>query len=206
MLNPELTRNNYIILPKFIDERWANTLYKDLLYNGQRDENLNNDSSHDLYVGGNVYNAYKARPGQELLYYMTPIITRIANENLFPTFSWMRLYKNGSELKSHSDRPACEISLTLHLGGDKPWDLIMERPSGNFQNISLKNPGDAVLYLGCVATHSRRGPYEGENYGQVFLHYVRSQGPLAFADGDLNKGEDLDYDWKSKIKENYGQQ
>ena len=205
MLNPELTKNNYIILPKFIDERWANTLYKDLLYNGQRDENLNNDSSHDLYVDGNVYNAYKARPGQELLYYMTPIVTKIVNQNLYPTYSWMRLYKNGSRLLQHEDRPACEISLSLHLGSDKPWDFVIECPSGNFHNISLKNPGDAVLYLGCVSKHSRSGAYEGENYGQIFLHYVRSQGPLAYTDSDLNKG-DLDYDWRTKLKEDYGQQ
>ena len=44
-----------------------------------------------------------------------------------------------------------------------------------------------------------------ENYGQVFpLHYVRSAGPLAYIDSDLNKG-DLDYDWRTKIKEDYGQ-
>ena len=207
MLNPELTKNNYIILPHFIDQKYAEVLYKDLLYNGQTEENFGreNDVSYDEYTVGDIYNAYKARPGQELLYYLTPIVTKIVNENLYPTYSWMRLYKNGSQLLQHSDRPACEISLTLHLGGDKPWDLVIESPSGNFQHITLKNPGDAVLYLGCVSRHSRSGAYEGENYGQIFLHYVRSQGPLAYTDSDLNKG-DLDYDWRTKIKEDYGQQ
>ena len=90
---------------------------------------------HMMNIRRDIYNAYKARPGQELLYYLTPIVTKIAQENLFPTYSWMRLYKNGSQLLQHADRPPCEISLTLHLDGDKPWDLVMERPSGIFNML-----------------------------------------------------------------------
>ena len=88
MLNPELTKNNYIVLPNFIDSKYADTLYKDLLYNGQTEENFGreNDASYDEYTAGDIYNAYKARPGQELLYYLTPIVTKIVQENLFPTY------------------------------------------------------------------------------------------------------------------------
>ena len=35
---------------------------------------------------------------------------------LVPTYSYHRLYTNGTELKRHKDRPSCEISTTLCLG------------------------------------------------------------------------------------------
>ena len=39
-----------------------------------------------------------------------------------------------------------------------------------------QNPGDAVVYKGCDIEHSRR-EFEGEEYIQVFLHYVDIDGP-----------------------------
>ena len=39
--------------------------------------------------------------------------------DLCPTYSYARLYKkDGDELKRHKDRPSCEISTTINLGGD----------------------------------------------------------------------------------------
>jgi hypothetical protein len=35
---------------------------------------------------------------------------------MLPTYSYARIYANGDELKKHRDRPACEVSVTLHLG------------------------------------------------------------------------------------------
>ena len=35
------------------------------------------------------------------------------------------LYKQGDELKRHKDRPSCEISTTLNLGGD-PWPIFID--------------------------------------------------------------------------------
>jgi hypothetical protein len=38
-----------------------------------------------------------------------------------------------------------------------------------------------MLYLGCVADHWRDTPFSGQNYSQLFLHYVRSNGSNAWA-------------------------
>ena len=37
---------------------------------------------------------------------------------LVPTYSYTRLYRKGNILQRHKDRPSCEISTTLNLGGD----------------------------------------------------------------------------------------
>lgn len=39
-------------------------------------------------------------------------------------------------------------------------------------------PGDALLYLGCLAEHWR-DTYAGQAYVQVFLHYVLGKGTRA---------------------------
>ena len=41
-----------------------------------------------------------------------PIIEKKSNLKLFPTYSYWRYYVFGGMLKKHSDRPACEISVT----------------------------------------------------------------------------------------------
>jgi hypothetical protein len=41
-------------------------------------------------------------------------------------------------------------------------------------------PGDAMLYLGCVAPHWRN-EFSGKEYCQAFMHYVQSDGPFAWA-------------------------
>ena len=47
---------------------------------------------------------------------------------LNPTYSYARIYKNGDILERHKDRYSCEVSTTMHLGGDE-WPLFLD-PSG----------------------------------------------------------------------------
>ena len=60
--------------------------------------------------------------------YTTPIVEKEINLKLIPTYCYVRKYFKGSTLSTHKDRDACEISLTLHLGGDKPWDIWIATP------------------------------------------------------------------------------
>ena len=41
-----------------------------------------------------------------------PIVERESNLNLFPTYAYWRYYVFGATLTKHTDRPACEISIT----------------------------------------------------------------------------------------------
>ena len=100
--------------------------------------------------------------------------------------------KNGDELKRHKDRPSCEISTTINLGGD-PWPIFIDGTGANSvinerQNLVkpgapagtkvLLEVGDMLVYSGCELEHWRE-PFDGNICGQVFLHYNHVNGPFA---------------------------
>lgn len=128
----------------------------------------------DKWVPNSSYAVHNFREFIELLCVKNMEVADLVGEMVLPTYTYARIYKNGSTLNKHVDRPACEISLSVHLQGDKKWPIYMEKPNGEAVGVTLK-PGDAVLYLGCDTPHWRDA-YDGEEYGQVFLHYVLSNG------------------------------
>jgi len=113
-----------------------------------------------------------------LLEYLRPRVEEQSGLTLYPTYSYVRLYKRGDVLKRHRDRPACEISISLNLGQmpAEPWPIYVERDAGPFR--ALLAPGDALLYRGCDCFHWRDG-FAGSRLVQVFLHYVDRDGPHA---------------------------
>lgn len=172
-MNKKLLENNYIVIENFIsNERSTNLSFEFLKY--CKENNLEGDEQ-----APNSYSAYNYIPFLELLCEKTPEVSAVIGETVLPTYVYSRVYKNGSELVRHTDRDACEISLTLHLHGDSSWPIWIETPSGEKRCVEL-NPGDAMVYLGKIASHWR-DRYQGEYYSQVFLHYVRSRGDCAYA-------------------------
>lgn len=67
-----------------------------------------------------------------LLASLRPSFEGLVGFELYPTYSYFRVYKRGDILKKHTDRPACEISATLCLGYEatKPWPIWIEGPGG----------------------------------------------------------------------------
>ena len=140
----------------------------------------------------NTYSIY-ADPAMETL--MMKVLPKMQQETglqLIPTYSYARLYKNGDILKRHKDRPSCEISTTLNLGGD-PWPIFIDGTGANtvideYKQIHkpgapagtevLLDVGDMLVYSGCDLEHWRE-PFEGNICGQVFLHYNHVNGPFA---------------------------
>jgi hypothetical protein len=172
-VNAQLEQNNFLFVPNFISVEHAQTLQKqfyELELSGQYGKDPQVPNSPAIY---------NFKPFLELLCQKTNEVTNLIEEQVLPTYTFARIYKNGAVLNRHRDRPACEISLTLHLGGDIAWDIGIQKPSGEEVNLNL-NIGDAILYLGCTADHWRSTPFTGQNYSQVFLHYVRSNGPNAW--------------------------
>jgi len=113
-----------------------------------------------------------------LLVDLLPGAEEISRRKLFPTYSYFRIYHRGDALEKHTDRPSCEISLSVCLGylGAKPWPLLVEGPKGS-SSIELA-PGDGLLYKGIECPHWREA-LDGESTAQVFLHYVDQNGPYA---------------------------
>ena len=118
-------------------------------------------------------------PFVRLLVEKVPEVSELLGEKVLPTYTYARVYKAGSELLRHRDRPACEISLSINLSKDTDWPFYFQRPDSSEISLELQ-PGDAVMYLGCQADHWRE-KFTGAEYTQLFTHYVRSNGPKAWA-------------------------
>jgi len=116
------------------------------------------------------------------------LLSKIEKESklkLFKTYTYWRMYKKGIILKAHTDRVACEVSITLDIGGDK-WGLYIMDRNENPKKVIL-NAGDALLYRGCELSHWRP-KFKGDNHAQIFFHYVDQNGPNAWAKDDIIKG------------------
>jgi hypothetical protein len=120
------------------------------------------------------FSAYALEHTESLLLSLTDQISKAVNKQLLPTYSYARIYRTGATMPKHTDRPACEISLSLSLSGD-PWPLwfLLDAPTP----ISL-GKGSAVVYRGIDTTHWRE-QYTGAGCTQVFLHWVDANGPYA---------------------------
>ena len=140
----------------------------------------------------NVYSHYADFAMETLLMKVMPIMVKETNLNLIPTYSYARVYEKGSILKRHKDRPSCEISTTLNLGGD-PWPIYIDPTGSNnvideYRNIMKPNapegvrvdlePGDMLVYSGCELEHWRE-EFTGNICAQVFLHYNHLNGQFA---------------------------
>ena len=138
------------------------------------------------------YSKYADWVMETLLMFMIPVMKAKTGLELIPTYSYTRLYEKGNILRRHKDRPSCEISTTLHLGGDE-WPIFLD-PSG--QDFVIDEPkniikpgapkgvqvdlkvGDMLIYSGFELEHWRE-PFQGNVCSQVFLHYNHANGPFA---------------------------
>lgn len=130
-----------------------------------------------------------------LLLELLPHVEEASGLKLYPTYAYARWYQPGETLKIHTDRAACEISVTLTLDFDgESWPIYVGRPSKaeteyartDKNNILVyvkdvgkikTKPGDAVLYKGTEMYHWRDEYTQGKWQAQVFLHYVDANGP-----------------------------
>ena len=140
----------------------------------------------------NSYAHYGDFVMETLMMKLLPLMKQKTELDLIPTYSYARIYEKGNELKKHKDRPSCEISTTLNLGGDL-WPIYIDPTGSNnvideYKNIHKPNappgvkvtlkPGDMLIYSGCELEHWRE-PFEGNVCGQVFLHYNHRNGRFA---------------------------
>ena len=195
-------KNKYQVLRNAISKDLAAFCYKYLQISAEADNwMLNNGVTHsgNKLVGNfndpqvpNSYAKYADRVMETLLVDTIKVMQKKTGLKLIPTYSYCRLYRTGNILKRHKDRPSCEISTTLNLGGD-PWPILID-PTGSanvideYKNIhkpgapkgvevNLK-PGDMLIYSGCELEHWRE-PFKGKLCGQVFLHYNHADGRFA---------------------------
>jgi len=67
----------------------------------------------------NTYSHYADMVMETLMMKVLPRMEKETGLELLPTYSYARIYKKGDILKRHKDRPSCEISTTVNLGGER---------------------------------------------------------------------------------------
>jgi len=174
-------KNKYIVLKSVINFELADFIYSYFLLKRKVSETLFNTkyiSPFTDYFGTwndqqipNTYSHYSDIVMETLLIKILSDMEEHTKLKLNPNYSYARIYKKGDVLHRHKDRFSCEISTTLHLGGGY-WPIYLE-PSGKEGLKGIKivlQQGDMLIYRGNELEHWRE-PFDGENCGQVFLHY-----------------------------------
>ena len=141
----------------------------------------------------NTYSCYGDMFMETLMMKALPLMQKYTEMTLVPCYTYTRVYKKGDILHRHKDRPSCEISTTLHLGGNS-WPIFLD-PTGadnilsGSETTTVVKPnapkgisidlevGDMLVYSGCDLEHWRE-PFEGDHCAQAFLHYNNVDGPF----------------------------
>jgi len=187
--------NGYVLLkglfpPKLL-AHFRGQLQTDLNLMGSRDFvkacNLLTKPSIDVY-------SMEYPPMAGFLWGLTPRTAQIAGRELMPSYAYFRIYQQGDLCRIHSDREACEhsMSLTVELGENKPWALSVEKRrldqpvasvepdfgAEEFTSLAM-SAGDAVMYRGVNHRHGRLEPNPNSWSAHLFMHWVDANGPYA---------------------------
>lgn len=177
-------KNKYVVVENLVSPDVINFLYNYFILKGCTNREFNDSSEADKQTYNDfLKGSYNDLAAETLLSQLDKTLSHIVQKNLCPTYSYSRLYVTGEELKVHSDRPACQYSVTVNIGGD-PWSIyygILDPSSKDgvlyngkkvkiLNEITLK-PGEGAVYMGEELLHWR-DPFEGDHCVQTFLHYV----------------------------------
>ena len=196
-------KNKYQVIKKAISKELADFCYQYFLNKREVAKHLfevNYISPYTDYFGvwndsqiPDTYSHYADIVMETLLQKVKPIMEEKSGIKLSETYSYARIYKKGDILERHKDRYSCEISTTMHLGGDE-WSIYLEPDASlgevkdgeyipsDSKGVEKLKAGDMLMYRGCELEHWRDA-FEGTDCGQVFLHY----NDASSKDADKNK-------------------
>lgn len=109
-------------------------------------------------------------------------IRQFLDFDIVETYYYARLYGTGDQLKLHTDRGECFVSVSLCFGYEfspmfpegSSWPIGALEDVGSGpekETIFPLQPGDGILYPGCSAPHWR-DMFLGNHCGQAFFHWV----------------------------------
>lgn len=125
-LEKQFAENRYAVYRSCVADPQLSLLYRYACRRAQLGTmKLDDTSPSALSAPGDVFM-------DGLLIDLLPLAETVSQLKLFPTFSYFRVYHRGDVLARHTDRPACEIGLTLCLGYDakRPWPIMIECSEG----------------------------------------------------------------------------
>ena len=191
--------HKYLIIRNAISVELANFAFNYFLMKRDATEWMHKNNYVSEYTPGfgtwkdaqipNTFSCYGDTFMETLMMKVLPVMEKHTELKLLPTYTYTRAYKKGDVLKRHKDRPSCQISTTLHLGGSE-WPIYIDptgsdnvideykgilkpnAPQGNRVDLKV---GDMLVYSGCELEHWRE-TFEGNVCVQTFLHYNDADG------------------------------
>jgi|GEM_PF-1572060 len=117
---------------------------------------------------------------ETLSLHVKPLVEEAVGKQLWPTYSYGRIYKTNAELEQHLDRRSSEYTVSCCLEKDSAhdWSLIITRRDGTQEEYFLE-VGDILVYPGRDLVHWRRGKFCGTEQIQAFIQYVNQHGDSA---------------------------
>jgi len=112
-----------------------------------------------------------------VLEWIRPEVSRLVGFDLAPTYSYTRQYGKGEVLSRHTDRVACEISVTASIQipkGAGPSVVHLKPPNFDETKVEMFE-GDGCVYAGTEVEHWRERFRVG-GYIQLFLHFIAKHG------------------------------
>ena len=125
----------------------------------------------------------------------TPVVEQNVGKKLWPTYSFLRVYDKGSDLKIHTDKESCEYTVALCLGADpidQPYEIFLgeedktsdykyHNRKGEYKRYRIDHkfpmiPNNAIIFKGMDKAHWRE-MCTHDHFTTVFLHYVDQEGP-----------------------------
>jgi len=164
----EYKTNRYVVVKNTLDKETLECL-SDYIFqeysngNTHKQSEPTNNMSDCLYMG---------EPFRKILLKLLPSVEAIVEKFLLPSYSYTRIYRKGDVLRKHTDRRACEFTISLCVSkcSNAPWLFNIERKDKSVIGIDL-NPGDFLLIAGRELTHWRE-ELKSDWQVQSFFHYV----------------------------------
>ena len=129
---------------------------------------------------GRVLTCYAPPSCTYIMWRIKPILEDLLGEELLPTYWFSTTYHQGGWMNCQTDRPSCEISVTMNICGDAPWPIKLKDKTGK-RIEAVTSVGHGVAYLGTEVEHWRSPlrTHNNDRFMQLFLHFVRKNGQYA---------------------------
>ena len=212
-LTKQFIQNRYVVLKNFVPKRitdmaldtWksieSNKEWHDMFFPEPEVEITFNSPKSSLQKSEGCY---CFPPAISLHRWLKQELDGVIDLHLAETYSYTRKYERGAYLKSHTDRPSCEVSITLCLDyktdDNKPWKIWLDN-SRNFiddpdphqifeetQNVPVRKRtgksielevGDVLLYQGPNIPHWRDYLLGDYSY-HMFMHFINLRSKLNY--------------------------
>ena len=188
ILNDENLKKTYSLNPELSLEIVNNVLtteYLKLLQNYYK-ENIKNNT---WVLGDRQSKRYKAHnePFSRFLHYeLLPLIEKITNKKLKPSYTYLSCYVKGADLPGHTDREDCEytVSFVIDKPKDSNWNIYLHKIKqpikykGRYEENPPKEEcipvdcesGGLMIFQGTDHIHFRE-TLEFDYYNILLLHY-----------------------------------